>query len=175
MEATRLVPALMQRPWREADERLDGLSGRLRRGLIDRTGEGRERLAGVASRLNPGMLVRSHGEAQRRLAAARLVPSLVRRPLRDAGDRLAALARIAEQLHPEKPLARGYAIVRSAGGEALTRKTLAEKEAALTLQFADGSLAVSPQGGKRSSAPGKPRSATPKAPPSSPRQDDLFG
>ena len=152
-------------------QRLDEASERLRRGLFDRAGQGRERLAGVASRLHPGLLTRSHGEAQRRLAATRLVPALVQRPLRDAGERLGALARLAEQLHPDKPLARGYAIVRSASGEVLTNKTRAAKELSLSLRFADGVLEVVPGG----SGPGKARSATPKPAPSGPRQDDLFG
>jgi exodeoxyribonuclease VII large subunit len=117
------------------------------------------------------MLVRGHAEARRRLASARLVPALVQRPARDAAERLAALARIAEQLHPEKPLARGYAIVRSASGEALTGKARAEKEPALSLQFADGTLDVVPGG----SAAGKPRPASPKPAPAASRQDDLFG
>ncbi|QIQ87425.1 exodeoxyribonuclease VII large subunit [Erythrobacter sp.] len=156
-------------------QRLDEATERLRRGLLDRAGQGRERLANWGPRLHPGMLRRGHAEAQRRLASARLVPSLVERPLRDAGERLAALARIADQLHPEKPLERGYAIVRSASGEALTRKARAAKEATLSLQFADGTLEVAPAGSAPRSAGGKARSATPKEPASAPRQDDLFG
>lgn len=152
-------------------QRLDEAAERLRRGLFDRAGRGRERLVGIAARLHPGILQRGHGEAQRRLDGARLVPGLIERPLRDAGGRLAALARVAEQLHPEKPLARGYAIVRSPSGEALTRKVRAAKEAALSLQFADGTLEVAPgaAGGakRRSSAPGSQAKAQ--------RQDDLFG
>jgi exodeoxyribonuclease VII large subunit len=156
-------------------QRLDEASERLRRGLLDRAGQGRERLVGVASRLHPGMLTRSHGDAQRRLVATRLVPALVQRPLRDAGERLSALARLAEQLHPEKPLARGYAIVRAASGKALTRKALAQKEATLSLQFADGSLTVTPGRSAAGSGGGKPRSSNPGSPAPAPRQDDLFG
>mgnify|MGYP006266539317 CR=1 FL=1 len=152
-------------------QRLDEATERLRRGLFDRAGAGRERLVAVAARLYPHMLVRAHGEAARRLASVRLAPSLVHRPLQAGRERLAALARIAEQLHPEKPLVRGYAIVRSGNGEALTSKARAVKEAALSLQFADGTLTVSPGG----SGSAKPRSSGSKTQAPSRRQDDLFG
>ncbi|SDS78767.1 exodeoxyribonuclease VII large subunit [Erythrobacter sp. HL-111] len=171
LDAARLVPALVRRPLREAGDRLGESSARLGRALLDRTTEGRGRLVGVSARLHPRMLARSHAEAGRRLAAARLVPALVERPLREAGERLAALARLAEQLHPERPLARGYAIVRSAAGEALTNRASAAREPALSLQFADGTLGVVP-----ADSPGaRPRSPGPKTSPVAPAQDDLFG
>ncbi|QUL37223.1 exodeoxyribonuclease VII large subunit [Erythrobacter sp. JK5] len=155
-------------------QRLDELSERLRRGLADRAVQGRERLAGVGARLSPPVLTRAHAEAQRRLERARLIPALVQRPLKSGQDRLAALARLASQLHPEKPLERGYAIVRDPEGRALTGKAQAEKEAALSLQFRDGMLGV---------AVGKPAPAAPagkpskrrKPPSSNPEQEDLFG
>ncbi|TRD11304.1 exodeoxyribonuclease VII large subunit [Erythrobacter insulae] len=165
-------------------QRLDDLAERLRRGLMDRAGQGRERLAGVASRLSPNALKRAHGDAQRRLDNMRLVPALIERPLAAKRDALAALARIAEQLHPEKPLERGYAIVRDANGAALTSKAQAEREAALKLQFKDDVLEVttgasgaappsvtSPAKPKRTPKPKatrEPASGTP------PRQNDLF-
>ena len=157
-------------------QRLDELSERLRRGLTDRAAQGRERLAGVASRLSPSALTRAHAEAQRRLERARLVPALVERPLASKRDALAALARLAEQLHPEKPLDRGYAIVRDPSGKALTSKRQAEREAALKLQFKDDVLDVTvggsgsppPRARARAKAPPKPKSGT------SARQEDLF-
>nr|WP_298931870.1 exodeoxyribonuclease VII large subunit [uncultured Erythrobacter sp.] len=159
-------------------QRLDEVSERLRRGLMDRAGQGRERLAGVASRLSPNALKRAHGDAKRRLDSARLVPALVERPIASKRDALASLARLAEQLHPEKPLDRGYAIVRDAAGKALTSKAQAEREAALKLQFKDDVLEVA-TGASAVSAPAPPpkpkRAAKPK--PTSgtpPRQNDLF-
>lgn len=161
-------------------QRLDDLAERLRRALGDRSAKGRERLAGVAARLSPSLLTRSASEAQRRLERARLSPALIERPLRSGTDRLAALARVMSQLHPEKPLARGYAIVRGAGGKAMTSRAEAAAEAALTLQFRDGTLPVIPAG----AAPPPPPPPTPPAPRArpapgpaagSPRQDDLFG
>ena len=89
------------------------------------------------------------------------------RPIAEHRERLASLARLAEQLHPDRPLARGYVRVTGAAGRTVTTRAQASTEAALELHFADGTLAVSPAG-----AGAKPRvrkSGT------STRQDDLFG
>jgi exodeoxyribonuclease VII large subunit len=152
-------------------QRLDDLSERLRRALGDRSAKGRERLAGVAARLSPSLLTRSAAEAVRRLDRARLHPALVERPLRHGADRLAALTRVMSQLHPEKPLERGYAIIRDAGGKALTTRAEAAGERALVLQFRDGSLDAVPTSTPSAPAPRKP--APRSSPPST--QDDLFG
>lgn len=151
-------------------QRLDDLTERLRRGLTDRAGKGRERLAGTAARLSPVMLERRRDMAAERLDRVRLAPTLVELPLRAKRDSLSALTRIASQLHPEKPLERGYAIVRDGAGTALTSQRSASKETALTLQFSDGSLSVQRGGGTQP----VPRPKRPvKAP--NPSQDDLFG
>jgi exodeoxyribonuclease VII large subunit len=153
-------------------QKLDDLSERLRRALGDRSAKGRERLAGVAARLSPSLLSRSAAEAQRRLDRARLSPALIERPLRERTDRLAALTRVMSQLHPEKPLERGYAIVRDAAGKALTTRAEAAGEALLSLQFRDGTLAAAPAGSAPPPPPPAPRKRA--APPTS-AQDDLFG
>ncbi|MDZ4139278.1 MAG: exodeoxyribonuclease VII large subunit [Erythrobacter sp.] len=166
----RLLPrpeALLQ----AQTQRLDDLAERLRRGLGERSAKGRERLAGVAARLSPSLLTRSAAEAARRLDRTRLTPALIDRPLRIGIDRLAALTRVMSQLHPEKPLERGYAIIRDAGGRALTTRAEAAREAALVLQFRDGRLDAVPSGAATQPTPRlapKPRPATP------PKQDDLF-
>jgi exodeoxyribonuclease VII large subunit len=154
-------------------QRLDDLSERLRRALGDRSAKGRERLAGVAARLTPSLLSRSVAEAQRRLDRARLTPALVERPLRDGDQRLAALTRVMSQLHPEKPLERGYAIIRDAAGRALTTRVEAAGEARLLLQWRDGTLAAVPEGASPPPSAPPPRKPAKSAPP--PTQDDLFG
>ncbi|MEM9500221.1 MAG: exodeoxyribonuclease VII large subunit [Pseudomonadota bacterium] len=160
-------------------QRLDDLSDRLRRGLTDGAGRGREQLAGIAARLSPSTLTRAHGEAQRRLDRARLIPQLVERPLKTGQDRLAALTRLASQLHPEKPLKRGYAIVRDTTGKALTGKAQAQTQTALTLQFKDGMLDVrvgdAPPSSQSAPTKPKPRKPAKKSDAASPAQDDLFG
>lgn len=153
-------------------QRLDDLSERLRRALGDRSAKGRERLAGTAARLSPSLLTRTAAEAQRRLDRARLQPALVERPLQHGADCLAALTRVMSQLHPEKPLERGYAIIRSADGKALTTRAEAAGEALLTLQWRDGTLEAVPAG---CTPPPASRPAPKPRPAPSPRQEDLFG
>ncbi len=167
----RLLPRLENLLQPQA-QRLDELAERLRRGLGDRSAKGRERLAGAAARLSPSLLSRAAGEAQRRLERARLSPALVERPLREGAQRLAALTRVMSQLHPEKPLERGYAIIRDASGKALTTRAEAAGEARLLLQLRDGTLAAIPEGAPPvpPPAPRKPAKSSP-----SPAQDDLFG
>ena len=133
-------------------QRLDEISERLRRGLRERAGRGRERLAGISSRLSPRLI-----EQQ-----------LVRK--REA---LAGLARLASQLHPERPLQRGYAIARALDGHALTSKSAASKHDALKLQFADGMLDVARAGADAQRSKGT-KSGT-KASGPAPHQNDLFG
>ncbi len=156
-------------------QKLDDLSERLRRALGDRSAKGRERLAGVAARLSPSLLSRSASEAQRRLERARLGPTLIERPLRQGSDRLAALARVMSQLHPEKPLERGYAIIRDCAGKALTTRVEAAGEPALTVQFRDGTLGVVPTGSAPPSTPSAPPVPRKRPPSAAPKQDDLFG
>lgn len=147
-------------------QKLDELSERLRRGLLDRAALGRERLG--ALRLSPAMLQRAAREAEGALRSIRLVPLLVTRPLSERREQLASLMRLASQLHPDRPLARGYVRVTSAEGATVTTRAAAKRETALELHFADGTLAVSPAG----AAGPKPRARQAGTPA---RQDDLFG
>ncbi|MEO9461878.1 MAG: exodeoxyribonuclease VII large subunit [Marinomonas sp.] len=175
-------------------QRLDDLSERLRRGLTDRAAEGRTRLAGTASRLSPHMLSRSVQDARAKLNNARLVPQLVTRPMLQQREKLDALARLASQFHPEKPLERGYAIVRDSAGAAVTSRKAAAEHAALGLQFADGTLEVGAGSGAKDQARHPPQNeakrgqtrqapsktsvkSAPKRskPAANPAQDDLFG
>ncbi len=132
-------------------QRLDDLAERLRRGLVDRAAEGREKLAQL--RLNRSMLDRNVRDGRMRLEGIRLSPTLVTRPIAERHSRLGALARLAEQLHPEKPLARGYAMVLDMQGKAVTSRASAEGKARLDIRFADGELSVVPAGRKKPLAP----------------------
>ncbi|MCB2089382.1 MAG: exodeoxyribonuclease VII large subunit [Sphingomonadaceae bacterium] len=155
-------------------QKLDELSERLRRALSDRAGKGRERLSEL--RLTPAMLERNLRDARQRFGTARLTPALVTRPLAERRERLAAVARLAQQLHPDKPLQRGYVRVMDADGKTLTDRAQAAKEAALVLKFRDGTLQVA-----TGDAPPPPRKAPHKTPPKprqpgpASQQDDLFG
>lgn len=131
-------------------QKLDELGERLRRGLVDRAARGRERLADL--RLSPAILRGNLRDAKQRLASARLAPALVQRPIAESRERLAALARLAEQLHPEKPLSRGYAMVLDAAGKAVTSAAKAEKEPVLGIKFADGTVQAVPGASPRKAA-----------------------
>lgn len=159
-------------------QRLDELGELLRRALEGRATAGRERLG--ALRLGPAVLERGAREAARRLGAARLGPELVLRPLAERRERLAALARLAGQLHPDRVLARGYVRVTGPDGASVVSRAAASAEPRLVLNFADGTLDVAPASGsgpaaQPASRPG-PRT-TPRPRPDAPasRQDDLFG
>ncbi|MEP1420974.1 MAG: exodeoxyribonuclease VII large subunit [Erythrobacter sp.] len=170
-------------------QKLDELSERLRRGLHDRAGQGRERLAGTAARLSPRLLNQALEKRRDAHARVRLTPELVTRPIAQGQSKLDSLARLAEQLHPKKPLERGYAIVRGDNGAVITKQSEASKHSALNLEFKDGELAVGvgdaplsnpsppspppPNQPPARAAAVKGRKSTPKA--SNPRQDDLFG
>ncbi|AWW73272.1 exodeoxyribonuclease VII large subunit [Erythrobacter sp. KY5] len=161
-------------------QRLDDLADRLRRGLIDRAAHGRQELAGVKSRLAPRLLTNALSVRKEALAGARLTPRLIERPIASAQDRLNALARLASQLHPKKPLERGYAIVRSNSGDVVTASIDAARHSALNLEFADGRIDVGV-----GEAPPPPVARPPVTKPTpvkkrrtaapNPRQDDLFG
>lgn len=157
-------------------QRLDDLSERLRRGLRDRAGQGRERLAGTAARLGPRLLTQALEGRRDRLGRVRLDPVLVERPIARGRDRLASLMRLVEQLHPDKPLERGYAMVRDPEGTVVTSSAQAGASTSLTLKFKDGELAV---GVGEAAPPASPPKAKPKAankpPKPNPAQDDLFG
>ena len=137
-------------------QRLDDLTERLRRGLRDCAAQGRERLG--SQRLSPATLERSLRNARQMLTGARLQPALLQRPLADRRAQLVSITRLAQQLHPDRPLQRGYVRVTDAQGRTLTARADAAREALLKLNFHDGTLDAVPAG----TAP--PRRAAPAAP-----------
>ncbi|WP_133366269.1 exodeoxyribonuclease VII large subunit [Qipengyuania sediminis] len=145
-------------------QKLDDLGERLRRALEGRAAAGRERLG--ALRLGRAVLERAHRDAERKLAGMRLSPALLQRPLAERRDRLASLARLAGQLHPDRPLARGYVRVTGAGGTSITTRAAGAAEERLRLHFTDGMLDVVPGTAPRP----RPRPSGP-----APWQEDLFG
>ena len=122
-------------------QKLDDLSERLRRGLVDRAAAGRERLSNL--RLSPAILRRTMREARTALIAQRLTPGLIQRPLTEKRTRLAALERIMHSLDPDTVLQRGFVRVTDREGRTLTDRAQAEAAASLTLKFRDGDLAAS--------------------------------
>ena len=132
-------------------QRLDELSDRLPRALGRRLAEARGELAHASGALRPGLLAARIGRGRERLAAARLRSTLITARIADGRDRLARLWRLAEQLHPDKPLARGYARVESRDGKTVSTASGARAAAALTLVFADGKVSARVEGNGRAS------------------------
>ncbi|WP_219894079.1 exodeoxyribonuclease VII large subunit [Aquisediminimonas profunda] len=102
-------------------QKVDDFSDRLRRGLSHRLSDARGDLARVSGALRPVMLTQ-------RLA--------------NAEQRLAQIWRLAESLHPEKPLQRGYVLVKDRQGGVVSSVTNANRAKMLTLTFADGEVPV---------------------------------
>ncbi|MHA6332324.1 exodeoxyribonuclease VII large subunit [Qipengyuania sp. CAU 1752] len=158
------IEALLQPQAQKLDERVE----RLRTALKARAGKGREALG--AQRLSPQMLERALRDARRGLAQLRLSPEMPRQRLARDKERLVGLARVLSSLDPKAPLARGYALVRGAAGELLRTREAAQSQARLSVEFADGALAVVPEG------KGTPKKTTKAAKSSAKgRQEDLFG
>jgi exodeoxyribonuclease VII large subunit len=156
-------------------QKLDELSDRLRRGLRDEAAKKREALHRIAGKLSLPLLrhrVQSSGE---RLTRAGLTPRLLERRWVLARDGLAPVARVLPQLDPRLPLQRGYALVKSADGKALTSREAASREAALVIEFRDGELAVSVGESGATPPPAAPARKPARPAAMAPRQDDLFG
>jgi exodeoxyribonuclease VII large subunit len=79
--------------------------------------------------------------------------------------RLAATSQLLESVSYKRVLDRGYAVVRDADGQALTRRAGIDPDTAAQVEFQDGSVAavLDPQGAarpaKRSAKPAKPAKA----------------
>lgn len=157
-------------------QRLDDLADRLPRALGQRLAHANSDLAKAGGALRPALLARKFERAEERLAAIRLSDRPLRAKIDQSRAALDQLWRIAEQLHPDKPLQRGYVRVEKRGGGVVARAEDARTAALLTLHFADGAIdAAVDDGGTRPPAP-KPPAAKPKAADGEPpRQQNLFG
>ena len=153
-------------------QKLDELAERLRRGLIDRAAFGRTRLSDL--RLTPALLHGRLREARSALAAQRLGPKLVRRPIAERHERLAALERVMRSLDPDAVLQRGFVRVTNSEGKTLTDRGQAETAGALTLKFRDGDVAAH-TAGTPPAPPSPPRKTRPPRKAPSTAQEDLFG
>ena len=100
-----------------AAQRTDELGDRLPRALAARAGHARADLNAVAPRLRSEILFDR---------------------ITSAGERLASLWKMAELVHPDRPLSRGFARITSRAGKTLTRTADAVAERLLTLHFGDG-------------------------------------
>lgn len=161
----RLLPkhSDLAAPWQQ---RADELADRLRRGLERRADGARISFAGSATRLNPVLLRRSLALAKDRLDALRLPQALLPQKLEQARSKLQGLSRLADSLHPEAPLKRGFARVSDSEGRTLSDAEAARAAGQVSIRFADGQVDAIVGGGAARAKVTKPQ---PK-----PGQADLF-
>ena len=115
-------------------QRLDELAERLPRGLQGRLDRARGELGHAAGALRPGLLVSAHSRAR---------------------ERLAALWRVAELAHPDRPLRHGYARIEDRDGHVLISAGAAREARLLRLVFNDGDVEATV--GSTPSAPARGR------------------
>jgi exodeoxyribonuclease VII large subunit len=162
----RLAAVARRLPARDAllapqRQRLDELADRLPRALRARLVHARADLADAAGSLRPGLLSRRMaGEREALARAARALDRDAGRGLAAAQVRFAGAARLFGSLHPDRPLARGYARVERRAGGVVTEAAAAQAAGALSIHFADGAVAVRVERAPRGSyaaGPGQPR------------------
>lgn len=142
--------------------RLAQLADRLRPALDRRMQQQSDRLTARVERFRPQMLERELTRQRHRLGPmAEGVDRAMLRNLARRREKLEGLGRALSTLGYKETLARGYAVVR-ADGKLVTSTAAARRAAALEIEFADGTVDVTPR-----SAPRK-RSDPP------PEQGDLF-
>lgn len=132
--------------------------------LAQRLDEATERLPrSLASRA-------THARADMNLVSGRLRPELVGQRIIRLSDKLMTAWKMAELVHPERPLSRGFARVTDRSGRTLTRSGDAIAARALNLRFADGAIEASVESAGR-----RPAAVERRPRPSyMPRQAGLF-
>ncbi len=167
----RLLPKLTELS-APHQQRTDDLGERLGRGLERRVSGASLAFAGPANMLNPRLLLRLVSEKDGRLQAMRIPVTAITNRLAQAQQRLDTLGRLADSLHPEAPLKRGFARVTDAGGKTIGSTKAAMVAGHVSLRFADGDVGAVVDGAMRGSP-----SLPPKSRPSvkSVPQGDLFG
>lgn len=93
--------------------------------------------------------------------AGRLRPGLVYARLSEGRTRLEGLSRLLDQLHPERPLERGYAKISTRDGATLMNAAAVRKARAVTLKLADGAVDVRVEEDSKG-AYSKPRKSKPQ-------------
>ena len=92
-------------------------------------------------------------ERSQHLALARLEGRLLGDMLNRLWDRLEGLDRLLESLSYEQVLARGFALVRDAAGKPVLRAAAVQPGASLGIEFTDGSIGATAEGGARAKRP----------------------
>ena len=104
-------------------------------------GPRRQRFDEIGERLPRALAARTHrGEAAMNLVAPRLRKELIDQRIARLSDRLSAVWKMAELVHPERPLSRGFVRVTDRDGRTLTHAADARAARELTLHFGDGAV-----------------------------------
>ncbi len=109
-----------------AAQRLDEIGDRLPRALASRAGDARANLNAVAPRLRPELLLDR---------------------ISRASERLESLWKMAQLVHPDRPLSRGFVRVTDRAGKTLGRAADAIAAKLITLRFGDGEVQASTESG----------------------------
>ena len=100
-----------------------------------------QRLDEVGERLPRSLSARASGaRGDLNLVSGRLRPDLIETRIARLSERLAATWKMAELVHPERPLSRGYVRVTGADGGTLTHAADARAARDLRLRFGDGEV-----------------------------------
>lgn len=155
-------------------QRTDELGERLIRGLERGVSGARIAFAGPANMINARLLLRGVGEKTARLSAARMPHTLLSNRLAQAQQRLDTLGRLAQNLHPEAPLQRGFARITGADGRTISTRLAAIAAGHVALRFADGEVGAVVDGADK---PASPQAVTlrSKSPTKPVNQGNLFG
>ncbi len=126
-----------------ATQRLDLASGRLGAALTANVAAHRQDLTAKSASLRPRLLTGSIEVKARTLdALAGRLPTLARRALAQASDRLTNLEKLRLSLNPDGPLSRGFARVEDAGGHLVRSAGALHARDAVKLIFHDGDRAA---------------------------------
>jgi exodeoxyribonuclease VII large subunit len=124
-----------------------------------------QRLDDVGERLPRSLAARAgSARADLNLVAGRLRRDLIDQRIARLSERLSAAWKMAELVHPERPLSKGYVRVISRDGRTLTHAGEARAAARLTLRFGDGSVDASVDG-SAAPQPVEPKRRKPYMPP----------
>ena len=130
-----------------ASQRFDLAAGRLTAGLSRNVAAHERDLVRISGRMNLHLLQRPGALRAERLAS--LPPRLavaVGRLIERREDRLERAGRLLRSLHPEAPLARGFALVRRADGDLVHTAAALKPGETIQLKFADGTTRAKVEG-----------------------------
>lgn len=145
--AGRLAIGLLRGRLEAASNRLESAATRARHGLQTRAGRARVAYSPLAGRLRPGLLATPISQGRRHLeaATARMEPAYVR-IVEARRARLDGIAKLLNSVSYQQVLARGFALVKDAEGNLVRTSTDVKPGDALTIDVAQGSIAVTVAG-----------------------------